>query len=263
MKNKENLWERRASHFGDQKQAVMRKNSPLIRNYTHLFQTEAVAENLPSKKCLCLDIGCGYGRVAMELVARNPRAFIYGVDITPTFVRLFNQKLKNRGKALLADARHLPFPDKKFDFAYLVSVLAFLRKKTDRQKAVQEIIRVLKPGGRVVIIETSSVGGKIAQISGSLAFLCHFVKRSKNEYNIPSFPLSFGEVEKMIINSGARIISKKGLPFFTFFFPFLILFERTIPFLASFLLTFIRRLDKIFSFPLLSYYLIYVLKKRG
>lgn len=262
MKNKENLWEKRAQHFGNQKSAVMRKNNPLIRNYSHQFEVEAVTANLPSKKCLCLDVGCGYGRMAMELIAKNPSAFIYGVDIAPTFVRLFNRQLKNRGQALLANARHLPFPDKKFDFVYLISVLAFIKKKSDRQRVIQEIFRVLKPGCRVVIIETSSRGEKIAKIGGLLTFLYRLIKGSKNDYHIPSFPLAWNEIDKMITHSDARIFSKKGLPFFTLFFPFLGFFEKTVPILATPFLPLLRKLDKIFPSPLFSYYLIYVLEKR-
>ncbi len=98
-----------------------------------------------------LDIGCGYGRHAMELAARG--FHMVGLDIsTPLLVR-GGEEANRRGLTInfvRGDMRELDF-DAQFDGAYcLFSTFGYFDDETNK-KTVANIARALKPGGRVMI----------------------------------------------------------------------------------------------------------------
>lgn len=99
--------------------------------------------------CL-LDLGTGTGDLARVALAQFPRARVIAVDFTLEMMRV------GQGRGSLnfssADALRLPFPEACFDAV----VSGFLmRNVIDLQKALQEQYRVLKRGGRIVILDTT------------------------------------------------------------------------------------------------------------
>ena len=97
-----------------------------------------------------LDLGTGTGDLAREALAQFPQAKVIAADFTLEMMRVG----QNRGALNFssADALHLPFEDSSFDAA----VSGFLmRNVIDLQKALQEQYRVLKKGGRIVILDTT------------------------------------------------------------------------------------------------------------
>ncbi|HVP37432.1 MAG TPA: methyltransferase domain-containing protein [Terriglobales bacterium] len=90
-----------------------------------------------------LEIGAGISLFAGKLAEKN-RVIL--TDINET---LLNQNPESCD-LVVADAENLPFPDKSFDFIYLVGILHHL---PDQKKGMQEIKRVLKEGGKVFISE--------------------------------------------------------------------------------------------------------------
>lgn len=97
-----------------------------------------------------LDVGCGTGQascVATKLV--GPAGFVVGVD--PSMGMLSEAVKQGRVKsAVLAQAEMLPFPDDTFDF---LTMSFALRHVSDLAVAFREYRRVLKPGGRVLLLE--------------------------------------------------------------------------------------------------------------
>ena len=98
-----------------------------------------------------LDVGCGYGRHAMELAARG--FHVVGLDLsTPLLVRGGEEALR-RGLTInfvRGDMRELDF-DAQFDGAYcLFSTFGYFDDETNK-KTVSNIARALRPGGRVLI----------------------------------------------------------------------------------------------------------------
>lgn len=97
-----------------------------------------------------LDLGTGTGDLAREALSAFPKARVVGADFTLEMMRV-GQKT-GRLDFSTADALRLPFPDSSFDAV----VSGFLmRNVIDLQKALEEQFRVLKSGGRIVILDTT------------------------------------------------------------------------------------------------------------
>jgi SAM-dependent methyltransferase len=104
-----------------------------------------------------LDVGCGGGRTIQKLAALAPEGMVYGVDDADGSVaasRAKNAQLINTGRAGIkrASVSRLPFPDDKFDLVTAVETQYYW---PDLVKDMQEILRVLKPGGRLIVIAES------------------------------------------------------------------------------------------------------------
>ena len=105
-----------------------------------------------------LDVASGTGDVAFSLargVSRTGR--VVATDINKTMLdqasaRVADAGVLGRVEFLEADAEHLPFPDHTFD---RVTVAFGLRNMTQQSHALASMFRVLKPGGRLLILEFS------------------------------------------------------------------------------------------------------------
>ncbi|MBC7772008.1 MAG: bifunctional demethylmenaquinone methyltransferase/2-methoxy-6-polyprenyl-1,4-benzoquinol methylase UbiE [Pyrinomonadaceae bacterium] len=103
-----------------------------------------------------LDVACGTGDLT-HAIARAGAARVVGLDYTQEMLdcaavkkdRLPSQ-LKNRVEYLQGDAQQLPFENAAFD---AVTIAFGIRNVGNPEKAVQEFRRVLRPGGRLVILE--------------------------------------------------------------------------------------------------------------
>jgi malonyl-CoA O-methyltransferase len=93
-----------------------------------------------------LDAGCGKGRFARVLRESDRTAEIWGLDISPEMLKFAPAGVKKAAGSMTA----LPFPDQTFDFVYATESL---EHAVETEKAVSELCRVLKPGGRLVIID--------------------------------------------------------------------------------------------------------------
>ncbi len=97
-----------------------------------------------------LDLGTGTGDLAREALTQEPKAKVTAADFTIEMMRVGNKNGNLQWSA--ADALNLPFKDQIFD----AIVSGFLmRNVTDIQQALNEQYRALKPGGRIVILDTT------------------------------------------------------------------------------------------------------------
>lgn len=97
-----------------------------------------------------LDVGCGNGYVLSKFAKEG--ALVSGVDVTPAGIAVTRKRfdmLGLEGDLRVADAQELPFEDGSFD---CVTSMGVLHHVPDTEKAVSEILRVLKPGGRFIIM---------------------------------------------------------------------------------------------------------------
>jgi demethylmenaquinone methyltransferase / 2-methoxy-6-polyprenyl-1,4-benzoquinol methylase len=101
-----------------------------------------------------LDLCCGTGDIAFALAARG--ADVIGADFSAPMLHQARRRSESRGdrkdspRFIQADALHLPFSDASFD---LVTVGYGLRNFADLDRGLSEIVRVVKPGGRIVSLD--------------------------------------------------------------------------------------------------------------
>jgi len=99
-------------------------------------------------KCV-LDVGCGKGRFARVLGERFPGAEIWGLDISEEMLRFVPAGVGTRAGSMT----ELPFADSTFDCVYATESL---EHAVEIERAVSEMCRVLKPGGKLVIIDKNA-----------------------------------------------------------------------------------------------------------
>jgi demethylmenaquinone methyltransferase/2-methoxy-6-polyprenyl-1,4-benzoquinol methylase len=105
-----------------------------------------------------LDIAGGTGDLALAFSKKvGSRGRVVHTDINEAMLRTGRDRLLDLGVVLpttVCDAEQLPFPDAHFD---VVSVAFGLRNMTHKDVALREMCRVLKPGGRLLVLEFSKV----------------------------------------------------------------------------------------------------------
>jgi SAM-dependent methyltransferase len=98
-----------------------------------------------------LDVGCGDAALASEFARRG--AIVTGLDADPAMIAAARRRTEIQATQLRlieGQAERLPFDDAAFDCVIAVTTLCFVR---DSERAIMEMARVLKPGGRLVIGE--------------------------------------------------------------------------------------------------------------
>ncbi len=120
------------------------------------WRKKAVGLLKDSKPMQILDIATGTGDFAVEALKLNPRK-ITGVDISEGMLMVGKEKMKKMGvedkiELRLADSEKLPFSDNTFD---AITVGFGVRNFEHLEKGLSSMLRVLKPGGKAVILEFS------------------------------------------------------------------------------------------------------------
>jgi demethylmenaquinone methyltransferase / 2-methoxy-6-polyprenyl-1,4-benzoquinol methylase len=110
-----------------------------------------------------LDVGCGTGDIALEILRQSPGSHVVGIDPSEGMLELGHQKVEAAGLSraislMQGDVLALGFDDDSFDGA----ISSFcIRNVTRRKQALQEIRRVVRPEGLLVIVELTEPGGPI------------------------------------------------------------------------------------------------------
>jgi tRNA (uracil-5-)-methyltransferase TRM9 len=119
--------------------------------YHTIFPTELTELACRWQKGKLLNLGCGHGA---DFVPFKEGFELYGVDFSSEMLRLASKyAAKNGFQANLtqADMRHLPYPNDFFDRAIAVASLHHLPGPAEQVKALDELRRVIKPGGESFI----------------------------------------------------------------------------------------------------------------
>jgi arsenite methyltransferase len=115
-----------------------------------------------------LDVGCGHGLLLVAAAKRLTTGRAIGIDIWSQVDQWDNhpenttrnariEGVADRVEIRYGDARKLEFPDESFDVVVSSVALHNIHEKAERDEAIREIIRVLKPGGQVAIYDINCV----------------------------------------------------------------------------------------------------------
>lgn len=109
-----------------------------------------------------LDIASGTADLARSMArSAGPRGEVWATDINFSMLRIGRNRLIDAGLLLpvaVCDAEALPFPDRHFD---RVTVAFGLRNMTHKEVALAEMYRVLRPGGKLVVLEFSHINAAL------------------------------------------------------------------------------------------------------
>lgn len=161
----------------------------LERHRTEFALTlRALAEHLPPPPARVLDCGGGPGRYAIELARRGYDVTLF--DLSTECLRLAQEKAAQAGVTLAGyeqgTATDLSrFPDDAFDALLLMGPLYHLLEEKDRQQALAEAQRVLKPGGILFA-----------------AFISRYAALRWAAAHEPTWPLEHSELAEMILTTG-------------------------------------------------------------
>ena len=118
-------------------------------------------QNSSPKEIKVLDLACGTGRTLKFLRATLPKASLYGVDLSPAYLRKANQLLSEipgeLPQLMQANGENLPYLDNYFHAVSSVFLFHELPPGA-RQQVIEESFRVTKPGGIFVICDSIQEG---------------------------------------------------------------------------------------------------------
>lgn len=142
-----------------------RLNHLMSLDFDKSWRKRALKEVLPARRELemsreprrILDLACGTGDFSIAIAQAAQQVRVTGVDLSEGMLAVMREKVALKGlqrqiTCTVGDSEALPFGDGIFNCA----TIAFgIRNFENREKALREILRVLKPGGRLVILELS------------------------------------------------------------------------------------------------------------
>lgn len=123
---------------------------PAIQEYRQ--QMLDLAPVLPGRRVL--DVGCGIGHMALRFAESvGPAGHVVGIDKSEIFIREAQRRAQQRNLAVefkVGDANHLDLPDQSMDLCWTERVLMYLEQP---EQALDEMVRVLKPGGQLIMFD--------------------------------------------------------------------------------------------------------------
>ncbi|MBN1656677.1 MAG: class I SAM-dependent methyltransferase [Deltaproteobacteria bacterium] len=180
--------------------------APALRELYEEHIERFLADERVSAGTSLLDVGCGMGHALGIVARRNPQLLLTGVDLSQKMVQ--RARREHRGVANLlfqqGDAMALPFEPETFD---LVMSTASIKHWPDPIRGLSQMYRVLKPAGRILVMEADS--------NCSRAAADNFVRRWRwiNRLTLPVVTEYFirfvarqgtsdGELESMLLSAG-------------------------------------------------------------
>jgi ubiquinone/menaquinone biosynthesis C-methylase UbiE len=135
-------------------------NSMRRRVLAPLKESLKTFADVPAKQIKILDAACGTARTLQAVRAMLPQASLFGLDLSPTYLRKANEQLSRipgeLPQLLQGNIEELPYVDNYFHAITCVFLFHELPAPA-RQKAIEECYRVLKPGGTFILCDSIQV----------------------------------------------------------------------------------------------------------
>ena len=156
MKSEQSLYRHRFTHFTDALIPVYNRLFEVLAGRKHEMFRQHVLElaALEGGECL-LDAGCGTGMMALRIAAQYPSCTVHGIDLSPKMIAVARRDAEKQGLAVdfrVGSITDLPYPDASFDVV-ITNIMYHHLDLAEKQQAVNEVARVLKPAGRYVSAE--------------------------------------------------------------------------------------------------------------
>jgi ubiquinone/menaquinone biosynthesis C-methylase UbiE len=184
-----------------------------------------------------LDIGCGFGKISLELASRGYS--VTGIDLNAEAVRLSetaskdlaaNMKTAGKAEFMVGNASALPFRGSSFDFIVMQAFLTSVTDPQERVRMILEAFRVLKPGGYLYLVEfgqnwhlqlyrnrylqdfqlTKEEGSFLARNSqtGEVEFIAHHFTEKELVFLLvgSGFEIDYFRVEELRTQTGNQIL---------------------------------------------------------
>jgi len=160
-----------------------------------------LVERLPSNAGAILEIAAGTGQVTRLLRDKCPGAKIIATDLNPGMIETAKTTVKKEDKVewMIADAQQLPFEDNIFDAVVFQFGLMFV---PDKQKAVNEAYRVLKPGGKFIFNTWDKIQNNEIYITANDTTNSFFENDPITFWNVPFSMYDPDEMIKLMSGAG-------------------------------------------------------------
>jgi len=195
---------------------IFNQIAPGWYNFRHwsIFRTELEALAHKWQKGKLLNIGCAHGP---DFLPFKEGFDLYGVDFSTEmlkFARKYSQKFNFTVALSVADVSHLPYPDESFDWAISVATYHHIKGKEERQAALSELRRVLKPGGEAFITVWNRWQPRFWFSRREVAVPWRKKKKTLYRYY---YLFSYHELERVVKKAGFEVV--KSFPESSYRFP--------------------------------------------
>lgn len=158
-----------------------------------------------------LDIGCGTGEFAMKILKHSENAYVHCIDISKEMVGLAASKFDTDDRVSLkvGDVEHLPYEDNSFDY---VTCSHSFHHYPNQGCAMEEMFRVLKPDGTVIIVDGCKDG-----FLGKVIYDFFVTKKEGDVYHMHSSEYDallkekgFADIKQVVFNGLAPVLCTVG-----------------------------------------------------